>query len=108
MTTGQWIGIAGAVLGVIVGAVGAAIGVLCALRKTRGPKEKTFVIRVFFATLLVLAIFSGLKILLPEVYSRYLLLAMLLLLLPAIKVLRNRQRDVAIRDRQNNGADDEL
>ena len=65
MTVGQWIGVAGAVAGVVLGLSGGVIGTFNSLRHAKGPREKQFLIRASIVCWLSIAIFIPLLVFLP-------------------------------------------
>lgn len=65
MGAGQWIGILGAVAGVVIGCAGGVYGTLNSLRYARGPREKQFLIRASIVCWIGVTLFIAGVVLLP-------------------------------------------
>lgn len=95
MTTGQMIGWIGGGLGVLFGVAGGAFGTYCSIKNTRGPRERSFMIRVASLWWLAAILFIGLLLVLPDPY-RSLLWIPYAVLLP-LGIIHGNRRQQRIR-----------
>ncbi len=94
------IGLAGGILGTLLGLLGGAIGMFFAVRNTKGPRERAFVIRACILCLVgVVAYGLGMWIA-PSPYQVGLTVVYVLALLIAIRHWNKRQ--AAIRAEESN------
>ena len=97
----------GGVVGGIVGTLGAAVGSYCSIKKTNGPKERAFMVKVTVWVWVGLAVlgglFFGLGSALPQPYKPWTFL-LLLLLIPAlvfgIPICNQRQAQIRAEEAQ--------
>ena len=91
----------GAVVGGIVGALGAAFGSYCSIKNTKGPKERAFVVKatvwVWVGLAVLGGLFFGLGYVLPQPYKLWAFLLLLfipLALIFGIPVWNTRQAQI--------------
>lgn len=101
-TLGRTIGWAGGILGTLLGSLGGAIGVYFAVRNTKGPRERAFVIRASILCLIGLVLFGVGMWLIPSPYKFGLVVVYVGALLLAIRHWNKRQ--AAIRAEESNHA----
>lgn len=94
MTVGQWIGVIGAVSGVVIGLGGGIIGTLNSLRHANGPREKQFLIRASIVCWLSIAIFIPLLVFLPTPARMILWIPYALLLTQGINYWNRTQQKI--------------
>lgn len=94
MTVGQWIGVIGAVSGVLIGLGGGIVGTLNSLRHANGPREKQFLIRASIVCWLSITIFIALLVFLPTPARMILWIPYALLLTQGINYWNRTQQKI--------------
>jgi Ca2+/Na+ antiporter len=69
MNTGQMIGLIGGIAGGIIGIVGGLIGTYFSIKKTNGPKERLFMIKISIIVWILVTVFLCLLLFLPAPYK---------------------------------------
>ena len=92
MSTGQIVGWVGAIVGSVVGLAGGMVGTYFSIKKTNGPRERTFMIRWAIACWIAILLFVALLFALPSPY-RLLLWIPYTVLLPLGTVYGNRRQE---------------
>ena len=101
-TLGQTIGWAGGILGSLLGVLGGGIGTYFSIKKTKGPRERVFVIRASLLCWIGVSLyFLGIWFL-PITYTSWLGLIFVFVLLSAMRHWNRRQ--AAIRAEESNRA----
>jgi F0F1-type ATP synthase assembly protein I len=97
----------GGILGSLLGLLGAAFGTWCGIRRTHGPKERAFMVKVAVWTWLLLAamlgLVFGLGLVLPQPYKPWTSLVLLLLvpgMLIGIPACNRRQAQIRAEEAQ--------
>ncbi len=102
MTTGQMWGWIGGIAGGLIGLAGGAVGAYLSIKNTGGPRERMFMIKMTIAAVIVVAIQLTLLFTLPHP-QRHLVAVSTAVLLPIAIVFGNRkQRQIAQEESQNN------
>jgi hypothetical protein len=94
-------GLIGGILGTVLGIAGGAFGTYCSITNTKGPTERSFMVRAAVVTWLALTVFLGLLFVLPNPY-RYLLWIPYGILLP-LGIMRINSRVAEIRQTESPG-----
>jgi hypothetical protein len=71
MNTGQMIGIIGGIAGSLIGIAGGLVGTYFSIKRTNGPKERQFMIKVSVVIWVAISIFLACMFLLPSQYRGY-------------------------------------
>lgn len=95
-------GVMGAIVGSVLGLLGGAVGTYFSIRNTRGPKERTFVIKAAGITWVAVTLFLAGLLLLPAPY-RFLLWVPYAILLP-VGIRKWNREQARIRDEESRGA----
>ncbi|NQU38767.1 MAG: hypothetical protein HQ523_02325 [Lentisphaerae bacterium] len=90
MTTAQFVGVAGGLLGLTGGIVGAYFSI----KNTNGPKERAFVAKGSVVALLTVLLVAGLMIFLPKPSGALMWIPFGLLMFPAIKYWNRKQENI--------------
>ena len=101
MSADQVGGLAGAIVGVLIGLAGGVIGTYFSIKNTNGPRERAFMIRAAVVCWLAILIFLGLIIALPDPY-RWLMWIPYGILLPLGIVYGNRKQQSIRREESEN------
>jgi hypothetical protein len=94
-------GLAGGLIGGIIGIAGGAVGTYFSISNTRGPLERAFMIRASVMAWIAVIAFVGLQLVLPNPY-RFLLWIPYSILLP-LGIIRVNKRIAAIRQIETTG-----
>jgi hypothetical protein len=101
-TLGRTIGWVGGILGTLLGILGGAIGVYFSVKNTKGPRERSFVIRTSILCLVGVVTFGLGMWLIPSPYKIGLIAVYVVALLVAIRHWNKKQ--AAIRAEESNHA----
>jgi low temperature requirement protein LtrA len=66
---GGQIGLVGGLIGGVLGILGAAVGTYFSIKRTLGPRERTFMVRVSVVAWLIISAFLAGMLLLPKPYN---------------------------------------
>lgn len=94
------IGIIGGIVGGALGLVGGIFGTYCSIKNTRGPKEKTFMIKVSIIAWIGILLFLALMLLLPNPYRFYLWIPYVIIL--PIAIIKGNRIQAKIRQEESN------
>lgn len=102
------LGLIGGIVGSIIGLIGGCVGTYCGIKKTRGSRERAFMIRMSVFGWIIAALFVLLVFFLPDPYGLYVLILFLVLLPFGIGFVNHTQqrirRDESPRDEMKEGA----
>ncbi|MCK5707519.1 MAG: hypothetical protein KAI43_07675 [Candidatus Aureabacteria bacterium] len=94
------IGIIGGIIGGVLGLMGGLFGTYCSIKNTKGPNEKSFMIKASIIAWIGIIIFLTLMLLLPNPY-RFFLWIPYGIILP-IAIIKGNKTQAKIRQEESN------
>ena len=87
-------GLIGAIIGSLIGLLGAGVGTYFSIKNTDGPKEKAFMIKVAIMIWICVLAFIGLMLIIPGNYKYLLWIPYVIALVVGIKILNRKQMEI--------------
>ena len=94
MNAGAMWGLVGGIAGGVIGLAGGVVGTYCSIKNTKGPRERSFMIKSAAVCWIAILIFLALLLALPNIYRWILWIPYSILLPLGIAYCNRRQREI--------------